>query len=57
MRKKRIGFGANAFAIHAAPRSRKTRPAKRINEDVFDDPSRVIYFESEDHLKLLIGEK
>ena len=55
MRKKRIGFGADAFAIHAAPpKTKKTRPAKRINQDVFDDPDRIIYFDSEEHLQILM---
>ena len=52
--RRRIGFGGNAFKT--ITKKKKTRPAKRINQDVFDDPDRVIYFESEEHLNILINE-
>ena len=49
--RKRIGFGENAFkTINVITK----RPAKR-KDDVFDYQDSIIYFDSEEHLNILIG--
>ena len=49
MRNKRISFGPNAFK--KVPK--KKRKMKRINEDVYNHPDMIVYFESDEHLEIL----
>ena len=52
--KRRIGFGANGFK-YIAPKC-YTPDADAIHEDVYDHPDKIIYFQSEEHLQLIINE-
>ena len=50
---KRIGFGPDAFKKVY----KKKRKMKRLNEDVYDQKDVIIYFESEEHLQMLMDEQ
>ena len=50
---KRIGFGKDAFKV-IPKKIKKKRKMKRISQDVYDQPNMIVYFESEEHLNILL---